>query len=55
VAKKICFGALDRTLRDLLRHKDENKRERSFGGMTVVLGEDFGQILPGLPKGEDTT
>jgi hypothetical protein len=37
--------ALDRTLRDLLNN------QRPFGGITVVLGGDFHQILPVVPKG----
>jgi ATP-dependent DNA helicase PIF1 len=32
-------------------HKKENISERPFGGMMVVLGGDFCQILPVLPKG----
>ena len=51
MANKLCFEALDRTLRDILRHKNENNIEKPFGGMTVVLGGDFHQILPVLPKG----
>jgi ATP-dependent DNA helicase PIF1 len=50
MANKICFEALDRTLRDILRHKNDNTREKPFGAMTVVLGEDFRQILPVQPK-----
>ena len=37
--------ALDRTLRDI---RDDN---RPFGGLTVVFGGDFQQILPVVPKG----
>jgi ATP-dependent DNA helicase PIF1 len=48
---KIFFEALDITLRDILRNKNENSIERPFGGMTVVVGEDFRQILPVLLKG----
>ncbi|XP_040248155.1 uncharacterized protein [Aegilops tauschii subsp. strangulata] len=51
MANKICFEALDRTLRDILRHKNVNSSKRPFGGMTVVLGGDFRQILPVIPKG----
>jgi ATP-dependent DNA helicase PIF1 len=51
MANKICFEALDRTLRDIIRHKNENNSEKPFGGMTVVLGGDFRQILPVPPKG----
>jgi hypothetical protein len=52
MANKICFEALDRTLRDILRNKNENSSKKPFGGMTVVLGGDFRQILPVLPKGK---
>ena len=38
MANKICFEALDRTLRDILRHKSVNSSDRPFGGMTMVLG-----------------
>ncbi|XP_031120252.1 ATP-dependent DNA helicase PIF7-like [Ipomoea triloba] len=48
---KHCFEALDRTLRDLLRFTDSNAGNRTFGGKTVVLGGDFRQILPVIPKG----
>jgi ATP-dependent DNA helicase PIF1 len=51
IANKICFQALDKTQRDILRNKNEKSSERPFGGMTVVLGEDFCQIPPVLPKG----
>ena len=37
--------ALDRTLRDI---RDD---DRPFGGITVVFGGDFQQILPVVPKG----
>jgi hypothetical protein len=51
MANKICFEALDRSLRDILRNTNENSGKKPFGGMTVVLGGDFRQILPVLPKG----
>ncbi|XP_070049601.1 uncharacterized protein [Nicotiana tomentosiformis] len=47
---RYCFEALDRTLRDILRFKDASNLERPFGGKTVVLGGDFRQILPVIPK-----
>ena len=40
-----CVEAVDCTLQDIC---DTNK---SFGGITVVLGGDFRQILPVIPKG----
>ena len=40
-----CVEAVDRTLQDIYDN------ERPFGGITVVLGGDFRQILPVIPKG----
>ena len=42
---KYCVEAVDRTLQDICDDK------QSFGGITVVLGGDFRQILPVIPKG----
>ncbi|KAF7150518.1 hypothetical protein RHSIM_Rhsim02G0093600 [Rhododendron simsii] len=42
---RYCVEAVDRTLQDIC---DNNK---PFGGITVVLGGDFRQILPVIPKG----
>jgi ATP-dependent DNA helicase PIF1 len=52
MANKHCFEALDKSLRDILRFTNQNSDERPFGGMTVVLGGDFRQILPVLTKGK---
>ncbi|XP_028088343.1 uncharacterized protein LOC114288925 [Camellia sinensis] len=40
-----CVEAVDRTLRDI------RDSEKPFGGITVVLGGDFRQILLVIPKG----
>ncbi|XP_028102947.1 ATP-dependent DNA helicase RRM3-like [Camellia sinensis] len=40
-----CVEAVDRTLRDI------RDSEKPFGGITVILGGDFRQILPVIPKG----
>ncbi|XP_019166702.1 PREDICTED: uncharacterized protein LOC109162455 [Ipomoea nil] len=48
---KFCFDALDRTMRDLLSSTNPRSCEMTFGGKTVVLGGDFRQILPVIPKG----
>ncbi|XP_019158196.1 PREDICTED: uncharacterized protein LOC109154911 [Ipomoea nil] len=48
---KHCFEALDRTMRGLLRFVEPNSEMKTFGGKTVVLGGDFRQILPVIPKG----
>ncbi|XP_019184634.1 PREDICTED: uncharacterized protein LOC109179586 [Ipomoea nil] len=48
---KFCFEALDRSMRDIMRAKNPNSFDMTFGGKTVVLGGDFRQILPVIPKG----
>ena len=45
MTNKYCFEALDKTLQDL-----KNDFSRPFGGMTVILGGDFKQILPVIPN-----
>ncbi|XP_052177595.1 uncharacterized protein LOC127791659 [Diospyros lotus] len=42
---RYCVEAVDRTLRDIC------DSDKPFGGITVVLGGDFRQILPVIPKG----
>ncbi|PNY07550.1 helicase-like protein [Trifolium pratense] len=41
-----CFEAVNRTLKDIMQEK-----QFPFGGKVVVLGGDFRQILPVIPKG----
>ncbi|XP_057416021.1 ATP-dependent DNA helicase RRM3-like [Lotus japonicus] len=48
---KNCFEALNRTLCDIMRQEDESNMDKPFGGKVVVLGGDFRQILPVIPKG----
>ena len=43
---KYCLEALDKTLQDL-----RNNFDKPFGGMTVILGGDFQQILLVIPLG----
>jgi hypothetical protein len=45
-----AFKAVDRTLRDLMQLDDAQANDKIFGGKTVVLGGDFQQILPVIPK-----
>ncbi|GJT46022.1 ATP-dependent DNA helicase PIF1-like protein [Tanacetum coccineum] len=52
MTQKYAFEALDKTLRDILGFQKPEKREQIFGGMTVLLGGDFRQILPVIPKGK---
>jgi hypothetical protein len=42
---KFCVEAVDRMLRDICNNNE------CFGGITVILGGDFRQILPVIPKG----
>jgi ATP-dependent DNA helicase PIF1 len=46
-----CFEAVDRSMRDIMSKNDPLNEFRPFGGMTVVLGGDFRQILPVVRKG----
>jgi hypothetical protein len=46
-----AFEVVDRTLRDLMRLDEAHATEKIFGGKIVVLGGDFRQILPVVPKG----
>ncbi|PNX74041.1 ATP-dependent DNA helicase PIF1, partial [Trifolium pratense] len=48
---KHCFEAVDRTFKDIMRPYDEKNKYIPFGGKVMVLGGDFRQILPVIPKG----
>ncbi|KAK9135698.1 hypothetical protein Syun_015028 [Stephania yunnanensis] len=51
MANKYCFEALDWSLRDIFQMRYENSIDKPFGGLTIVLGGDFRQILSVVPKG----
>ncbi|XP_020257665.1 uncharacterized protein LOC109834148 [Asparagus officinalis] len=46
-----AFEAVDRTLKDILGKDNPTSSEKPFGGLTMVLGGDFRQILPVIPGG----
>ncbi|XP_047087140.1 uncharacterized protein LOC124698742 [Lolium rigidum] len=46
-----CFETLDRTLRDILGQSNPEAATVPFGGVPVVLGGDFRQILPVIEGG----
>lgn len=48
---KHCFEALDKSLKDILRSSNAASLEKPFGGIVVVFGGDFRQILLVIPKG----
>ncbi|XP_072062222.1 uncharacterized protein [Arachis hypogaea] len=48
---KFCFEALDKCLKDVLRFDNGYNPDAPFGGKFVVLGGDFRQILPVIPRG----
>ncbi|GKD02999.1 ATP-dependent DNA helicase PIF1-like protein, partial [Tanacetum coccineum] len=52
MTQKYAFKALDNTLRDILGYPTPANRNKIFSGLTVLLGGDFRQILPVIPKGK---
>ncbi|KAL6533054.1 hypothetical protein OROMI_027166 [Orobanche minor] len=48
---RYCFEALNRILVDIMRMADGSCSSSLFGGLVVVLGGDFRQILSIVPKG----
>ncbi|RYR15961.1 hypothetical protein Ahy_B04g072929 [Arachis hypogaea] len=48
---KLAFEALDRTLRDIMVSVSDSNKDLPFGGKIVVIGGDFRQVFPVIPKG----
>ncbi|XP_057734535.1 ATP-dependent DNA helicase PIF1-like [Arachis stenosperma] len=51
MTNKLAFEALDRTLCDIMVSVSDRNKDLPFGGKVVVLGGDFRQVLPVIPKG----
>ncbi|KAM0844699.1 hypothetical protein ACQ4PT_056882 [Festuca glaucescens] len=51
MTNRMCFEALDRSLRDILSVDDPTLIDLPFGGLVVVLGGDLRQILPVIEGG----
>lgn len=49
---RYAFECLDRSLKDIMKSVDPALADMPFGGVTVLLGGDFRQILPVITKGE---
>ncbi|KAF7812042.1 ATP-dependent DNA helicase PIF1 [Senna tora] len=50
MAHRHCFEVLDRTLRDIIHSQNAALTKHPFGRKVVVLGGDFRQILPVIPR-----
>jgi ATP-dependent DNA helicase PIF1 len=48
---RLAFEAFERTMRDVMNKMVAGASKFPFGGKTIVLGGDFRQILPVVPKG----
>ncbi|CAN1777182.1 hypothetical protein LINPERHAP1_LOCUS13946 [Linum perenne] len=54
MSHKDCIHSLDRTLRDVMSRNNKDNASLHFGGITIVFGGDFRQILPVIPKATRT-
>ncbi|XP_074336932.1 uncharacterized protein LOC141674107 [Apium graveolens] len=45
-----AFESVDRSLRDIMSAIDKRRAKKPFGGITLVFGRDYRQILPVIPK-----
>ncbi|XP_071902732.1 uncharacterized protein [Coffea arabica] len=51
MAHRYGFETVDRTLNDILRFDYNHSENQIFGGKLIILGGDFCQTLPIVPKG----
>ncbi|XP_062209761.1 uncharacterized protein LOC133911510 [Phragmites australis] len=54
MAHRFCFEASDRSLRDILSINEPANTKEPFGGMKILLGGDFRQVLPVINHGSAT-
>nr|XP_017245517.1 PREDICTED: ATP-dependent DNA helicase PIF1-like [Daucus carota subsp. sativus] len=47
---RYAFECVDRSLRDIMSAVDSSNSAKPFGGITIVFGGDYRQILPVIPK-----
>ncbi|XP_057723335.1 uncharacterized protein LOC130939233 [Arachis stenosperma] len=50
MTNKLAFEALDRSFRDIMTSISVSNKDLPFGGKIIVLGGDFRQVLPVIPK-----
>lgn len=48
---RVAFECLDRSLRDIMKSVNVERAKKPFGGIPVLLGGDFRQILPVINRG----
>ncbi|XP_029154523.1 uncharacterized protein [Arachis hypogaea] len=51
MVSRYCYEALDKYLSDIMRCSLTYSKDLFFGGKVVVLGRDFRQVLPVIPRG----
>ncbi|XP_072058284.1 uncharacterized protein [Arachis hypogaea] len=51
MVSRYCYETLDKCLGDIMRYSPTYSKDLPFGGKVVVLGGDFRQILPIIPRG----
>lgn len=48
---RYAFECLDRSLHDIMKSVNSSFLNKPFGGISILLGGDFRQILPVISKG----
>ncbi|XP_015941744.1 uncharacterized protein LOC107467218 [Arachis duranensis] len=51
MVSRYCYEALDKCLGDIMKCSPTYSKDLPFGGKVIVLGGDFRQILPVIPRG----